>query len=356
MREMYMLLRLVVIGMLLMMFPLAASAQIVEVDGYGDDRESAMKDAKRNAASALVGTLIKSDTLVKNGDVISDDIFARTAGYIRLVKIIKEENNNGYHIIAQMEGGKEFENTLRSSLNVVNELNNPRISVFINENGSYNKISFDGVSCEGIIANYLVEKGMTNVVAGNRNADCEYKAVITLVTSIAPIKLPSYQDMSDGRGGAAISHETGLLRATAAMELRVIDADTNEMVGQFTLESTAMDSDNARARRTAAKEVTLKAGDKIWEIFNRRSAVVGDDKVLKVRVADYSKLDNLLQIVKSLEGVEGAVTREYKDGKALIGMNTSLSSQALYRRIAERYDGTVRVDNLADDTLELSIN
>ena len=162
--------------------------------------------------------------------------------------------------------------------------------------------------------------------------------------------------MSAGKGGESTRHETGLLNVNAAMELRVVDADTNEMVGQFTLNSTAMDSDNARARSTAVRDVTLKAGDKIWEIFNRRSAVVGDDKVLKVRVADYSKLDNLLQIVKSLDGVEGAVTREYKDGKALIGMNTSLSSQALYRRIAERYDGTVRVENLADDTLELSIN
>ena len=350
------LMRLFLIVMMFFMFPLAASAQIVEVDGYGDDKESAMKDAKRNAASILAGTLIKSNTLVKNGYVISDDIFARTAGYIRLVKIIKEENNNGYHIVAQMEGGKEFENTLRSSLDVVNELNNPRISVFINENGSYNKVSFDGISCEGMIANYLVEKGMTNVVAGNRNADCEYKAIITLVTTTKPIKLQSYQDMSAGKGGESTRHETGLLNVNAAMELRVVDADTNEMVGQFTLNSTAMDSDNARARSAAVRDVTLKAGDKIWEIFNRRSAVVGDDKVLKVRVADYSKLDNLLQIVKSLDGVEGAVTREYKDGKALIGMNTSLSSQALYRRIAERYDGTVRVENLADDTLELSIN
>ena len=73
------LLRLFMIVMLLLLLPLAASAQIVEVDGYGDDKESAMKDAKRNAASILAGTLIKSNTLVKNGYVISDDIFARTA-------------------------------------------------------------------------------------------------------------------------------------------------------------------------------------------------------------------------------------------------------------------------------------
>ena len=53
------LMRLLLIVMMFFMFPLAASAQIVEVDGYGDDKESAMKDAKRNAASILAGTLIK---------------------------------------------------------------------------------------------------------------------------------------------------------------------------------------------------------------------------------------------------------------------------------------------------------
>ena len=39
-----------------------AAAQVVTVDGYGDDKESAMRDAKRVAASQLAGTYIKSET------------------------------------------------------------------------------------------------------------------------------------------------------------------------------------------------------------------------------------------------------------------------------------------------------
>lgn len=333
------------------------AAQIVTVDGYGDDRESALKDAKRNAASQLAGTLIKAETVMEMGYVISDDIYAKTSGYISLVEILKEGQENGvYHVRARMDGGKEFENKVRSSLQIVDALNNPRISIYVNENGSYNQISMDGLSCEGIMANYLVEKGMTNVVAGNRNAECEYKAAISLVLTTNPIKLQSYKDMSAGIGAESTRHETGLVKTTAAMELRVIDADTDELVGQFTLYSSAMDSDAANARRKATNDVTVQASEKMWQIFNRRSTVVGDDKVLKVRVDDYMKLDSLLQIIKSLNGVEGAVSRSYKNGKALIGVNTTLSSQALYRRIAERYKGTVRMEDMADDTLEISIN
>lgn len=334
-----------------------AAAQVVTVDGYGDDRESAMKDAKRMAASQLAGTYIKAETVMENTYVISDEIFARTAGYISVKEIIIEEQKNGvYHIKAKLDGGNDFANALNSARNVVDTLNNPRISVFVNENGSYNQISMDGLSCEGIMANYLVEKGMTNVVAGNKNADCEYKAMISLVLTTNPVKLQNYKDLSRGNGAESTRHETGLVRTTAAMELRVIDTDTNELVGQFTLYSTAMDSDEANARRKATNDVTVQASEKMWQIFNRRATVVGDDKVLKVRVDDYAKLDSLLKALKSITGVESATSRDYKNGKATIGVNTSLSSNSLYRRIAEKYKGTVRVDNLTDDTLEISIN
>ena len=168
--------------------------------------------------------------------------------------------------------------------------------------------------------------------------------------------MQNYADLSRGNGAESTRHETGLVRTTAAMELRLIDTDTNELVGQFTLYSTAMDSDEANARRKATNDVTVQASEKMWQIFNRRATVVGDDKVLKVRVDDYAKLDSLLKALKSITGVESATSRDYKNGKATIGVNTSLSSNSLYRRIAEKYKGTVRVDNLSDDTLEISIN
>ena len=77
-----------------------AAAQVVTVDGYGDDKEGAMRDAKRVAASQLAGTYIKSETVMENAYVISDEIFARTAGYISVKEIIIEEQKNGvYHIV-----------------------------------------------------------------------------------------------------------------------------------------------------------------------------------------------------------------------------------------------------------------
>lgn len=47
-----------------------ASAQWSEVTGTGEDSESALNDAKRNAVEQIVGTYINSETLVSQASVV----------------------------------------------------------------------------------------------------------------------------------------------------------------------------------------------------------------------------------------------------------------------------------------------
>lgn len=45
-------------------------AQIADVSGVGEDRDSALRDAKRNAVEQVVGTYINSETLVSQASVV----------------------------------------------------------------------------------------------------------------------------------------------------------------------------------------------------------------------------------------------------------------------------------------------
>lgn len=56
--------RNVVIAMLLLALSNVTYAQIADVTGIGEDSDSALRDAKRNAVEQVVGTYINSETLV----------------------------------------------------------------------------------------------------------------------------------------------------------------------------------------------------------------------------------------------------------------------------------------------------
>lgn len=66
----------------------------VIVSGVGEDQVSAHKNALRNAVEQVVGTYIKSDTIVQNSALINDEILTHSAGFVQSSKILSVNKNN----------------------------------------------------------------------------------------------------------------------------------------------------------------------------------------------------------------------------------------------------------------------
>ena len=66
----YMIKRKIVTTMLLLALSNITYAQIADVTGIGEDSDSALRDAKRNAVEQVVGTYINSETLVSQASVV----------------------------------------------------------------------------------------------------------------------------------------------------------------------------------------------------------------------------------------------------------------------------------------------
>ena len=62
--------RKVVTTMLLLALSNITYAKIADVTGIGEDSDSALRDAKRNAVEQVVGTYINSETLVSQASVV----------------------------------------------------------------------------------------------------------------------------------------------------------------------------------------------------------------------------------------------------------------------------------------------
>lgn len=69
-RMRYMIKRKIVTTMLLLALSNITYAQIADVTGIGEDSDSALRDAKRNAVEQVVGTYINSETLVSQASVV----------------------------------------------------------------------------------------------------------------------------------------------------------------------------------------------------------------------------------------------------------------------------------------------
>jgi hypothetical protein len=77
--------------MALVLFAQSEAPQTVEASGMGSiiggdvgrARDDAIDDAMRNALEEAMGTLVQSETLVENFQLVEDNIFSKTSGYIQ---------------------------------------------------------------------------------------------------------------------------------------------------------------------------------------------------------------------------------------------------------------------------------
>ena len=110
----------------LLLLTASAAAQQVVVDGAGIDRETALRDASRNAVEQVVGTLVDSRTLAQNAAVQLDEIYTKSQGFVTDIKLLSQTNQAGIvHIRAQVEVNTNPDAQLRSNLNMLMMLNDP---------------------------------------------------------------------------------------------------------------------------------------------------------------------------------------------------------------------------------------
>ena len=153
-------LTIILAGFLLM--SATANAQIVAVDGYGPDRASALRDAERIAVENVVGTYIDSQTMVSQGQVALDDIYAKATGFVRNTNVISEGTTaDGYTVKASIDVNTDGNSALISQLTAIRRLNDPRIAVVVLNHGQRDEIS------ETAINERLIDMGFSHVVDAN---------------------------------------------------------------------------------------------------------------------------------------------------------------------------------------------
>ncbi len=127
---------------------LAGQTTTISVEGMGMSKDAAIENAKRNAVEMGIGTVLSSETLVKNSVVFSDNIYARAKGFVKSYKVVDSyQDPDGLFVVTvEAEVTEIIDQILQDELAVqtlLNAMNRPKIIFLIREENLIDNIPTD---------------------------------------------------------------------------------------------------------------------------------------------------------------------------------------------------------------------
>ena len=367
----------VVTAMLLLALNNITYAQIADVSGVGEDRDSALRDAKRNAVEQVVGTYINSETLVSQASVVSDEIYAKSVGFVTDVRVIDEGKRNGsYYIHAKIDVNANPNSELMNRIEMIRALGDPRIGVVVFKNaavseyGSQEK-SYDDITEESVNSK-LLGMGFSHVMDANIVAKLRNSALLNSlyngdtnlmgeagsigvdVLVLAQSKVDAAKINLTKQDGTTV--DTQLVRGTADITGKVIMLATGNIQGTFSVRGQGIDISESTANNKALKNASINVAAEVGKILRKKAAKAFDGLQIIASVNDNEKLEELVADLKSLKGVQGVYMREYQNGKAVIDIESNQQLHILLRMLKEKSRLGLFNEGITNNTMELLVS
>lgn len=375
---------------LLLLFANVALAQTVTVDGVGADKETALRDAMRNAVENVVGTMIDSRTLIDKNVVALDEIYTKSQGFVKDIKILQESQSGGmYRVRASVDVNTNPDTQLMNRLQMIMLLNDPRIAVVVmRENNSAAVPSYDengnvidmqgnsGSSTDKITETALNEKllelGFGHVVDAdtvtrlydlpalrsiyngenssfnhNGNLEIDYLVLGKSETDAQKISLP------DEKGNYV---ETMLTGTKSLLHVKIIKFATGELVGTFSVEGQGIENNTNRADNKALKDAAVKAAQKLEEKFRKLGAQPFTGMRMEVSANDYGTVEKLIGELRSVSGVQNVYVREHNGNKTILDVDTAQKPHAIVNSLRQRSKLGIFVENVSNDAVQIIVS
>lgn len=352
-----------------------AIAQEVIVDGIGVDRNSAVRDAIRNAIENVVGTFVNSTTLTQNSVLQLDEIYTNSQGFVKNIVVLNEGSSSvGYMVTAQIDVDTNPNSQLMDKLNMLAQLNDPRIAVAVLKNEitdyDYSYIDNDSIT-ESQINEKLIKLGFNhvadiNLLAKLKNSDLlnsiyngdnyflgeveEYGIDYLVIGKNELDSNTIYLPNNDGT-----YTETMLMNSKAILTIKIIKFDTGEIVETFKVDGNGIEQNEIRAKNKAIKVVADKAAQNIANKFRKLAAKAYDTVQLIINCNNYDDIESVINILKNMAGIQNVHIREYKNNKAIVDVDTLQKPHVLVELLKKHIKGGMFIDSISNSKIELSV-
>ena len=318
-----------------------AAAADVTAEGYGVNQQTALQDALRAAVEQAAGTLISSETALKNQQILSDVIYARSEGYVRDYQIIRTDATPTVTtVLVRVKVDTEANSPLLTRLQqyklIEAGLGDPRLAVIIEHAGR--------ASAESAAANAIVTKlsgaGFQNIVDTAWSGSA-YRTTLSGLPGGYPAILENARNHHIVYlivGQARIENAGtwgGFRNVQAALNLRVIRADSGDILAASTFQDGGADLTES----AAAVKALAAAGDQAGEFAAQALLTYSQQNRKKITlvatgIPSYESLVLLEKHITGVRGVTAVTLRSYGDGIAILTVYTAGNAATLARQMA----------------------
>lgn len=347
--------------------------------------ERALEDALRKAVEQGIGIHISSQSMARNYQLISDEILARSSGYVQQYKILKQGKKDGVYAIkiSALVKMDDIKNDLISIGILLKRKKLPRMLVLVNEKFMSQLTSENSKTLfihgqiqsqiEARLASLLLEKGFhvldSKSIIQSRAKEQAIKALqgkaaaAKLLGDIMHADVVLIGEAHSNKSGNIA--ESNFVSVTKALTLKAIRVDTGEILAANTWNSSGAGMNDIAASNNAAKRVADIAGDQlITDVLNKYITETGDTHMIQLIVYNIRSFSDLEFLEKSImdrahgiPGIRQLFNRGFEKGIAIfdaqIKSESDAIAHAIQKKIFKRYK--VVVTGISKNVIKLTI-
>ncbi len=350
----------------------SVSAQEVTVTGMGIDKDSALRDASRMAVEQVVGTYIDSRTLMENFVIQLDEVYKKSQGFVKKITILSEGpvNASSYRVQARIDVDTNPNAELMDQLTMLMRLNDPRIAVVVLDSAGGQ--SLHNEAAESALSARLLELGFNHVIDADhiiKQSDAKLlssiyegqSGVSNLGTDYACEFLVLGKVSSNSANVAVPDYKTGqmldapLVNTRAKLTVKVLKYDTGDLIGTFVAEGSGIGGNNERSLDSGVAAAVTEAANQIGKTFKQFGAKVGSGMAVTIHASDYSKVEQLMQDLRSLGDVDNVYLRSHDGNKTVLEIDTAQRPHVISAALRTRSQLNLVVENISSSSLTLRI-
>lgn len=317
-------------------------------------RDQAIQDALRIVVEQAAGIMVASETLVQNYEVLRDQIYSKSQGYIKNYQVTDEKiEQNLYKVTVQATVAEgNLKNDLMALGLLMTRKNMPRVMIMVAEQnvGRHYYTFWWGVKAgqadlnitENTLMEKLIQKGFNvvdhAVMSNTLQIKDAYK--IESLSNDAVRTIGNIYDAEVVIYGKALAKLAGSVQGTsmksvqADVALRAVNTDNGQVIASSSNHAAAVHPSEVTAGTNALKTATGAIADQLLaQIVDRWNQDVSSGAMIQLVVSgiqSYSRLVKFKEMIqKNVRNIKGIYQRDFNSGVATLDITVPTSSQKL---------------------------
>ncbi|MBI5526606.1 MAG: flagellar assembly protein T N-terminal domain-containing protein [Deltaproteobacteria bacterium] len=344
-------------------------------------RDKATEDALRRAVEQAVGTMVSSDTTTKDFQLIEDNIYAHSKGFVQKYEITSEKVEDGVYIVeikADVATGA-IEGKLQALGLLLQRKGKPRVMFLMSEQSVGQETATSFTSSDiGVVENTLIDvfqkngftivdrqalTGKIKVEDAQKVIAAEDRATVKKIANLTDAQVVIY--------GKAVAKDAGVIKdqnnketrmhsGQANISVRSLNADSGEILATETVHKAFPHIDATTAGTQALKLASEDLGTKMIEkIVAKWNAELSGGAMIAVDIGGVTDLKLLSELknflTSQVRGVSGVQVRKMSKPNAAIDIDYKGKAQDLAMELDGKKIGgkKVEISDMAQNTIKM---